>query len=73
MLTLFYMMKSFHVVFLGESRGESHAEGVPVMVTVVAILAGLTILTSILLQLPYHLASVADGERLLKLATLVWR
>lgn len=58
-LTLLYMLKAFHVIFMGQSRGESHHEGSPVMVTVVAVLAVLTIGVGLLLPLPYDLASVA--------------
>lgn len=77
MLTLLYMLKSFHLVFLGQPRGESHHEGSPVMVGVVAVLATLTIVMSILLKLPYSLAEIAEGQSilpgLLKQLTLLWR
>jgi NADH:ubiquinone oxidoreductase subunit 5 (subunit L)/multisubunit Na+/H+ antiporter MnhA subunit len=62
-LTLLYMLKSFHLIFLGASRGEAHHEGTPVMVTVVAVLAVLTIAVGLLLPLPYDLASVANAQR----------
>lgn len=65
MLTLLYMLRSFHVVFLGEPRGESHPEGSPVMVAVVAVLAVLAVATSLFLTFPYDLASVADAQRVL--------
>ena len=62
-LTLIYMLKSFHTIFLGQSRGEAHHEGAPVMVTVVAILAVLAILVSVFLPMPYALAKVAAAQR----------
>jgi formate hydrogenlyase subunit 3/multisubunit Na+/H+ antiporter MnhD subunit len=62
-LTLLYMLKSFHVVFLGEPRGESHREGVPVMVAVVAVLAVLALASGLLLPIPHALASMADAQR----------
>ena len=67
------MLKSFHLVFMGEPHGESHREGTPVMVGVVAVLAVLTIAVGVLLQLPFDLATVADGERLGQLVSLFWR
>ena len=72
-LTLLYMLKSFHVIFLGAPRGESHHEGSPVMVTVVAVLAVLAILVGLLLPMPYGLASVADGQRALTTVTALAR
>jgi NADH:ubiquinone oxidoreductase subunit 5 (subunit L)/multisubunit Na+/H+ antiporter MnhA subunit len=72
-VTLLYMLKSFHIMFLGESRGEAHHEGNPVMVGVVAVLATLTIISSVLLQLPFNLANVADGQRLAGVVSLLWR
>jgi NADH:ubiquinone oxidoreductase subunit 5 (subunit L)/multisubunit Na+/H+ antiporter MnhA subunit len=72
-VTLLYMLKSFHVVFLGKPRGEAHHEGSPVMVGVVAILAALTIISGFLLQLPYNLVNVADGQRLANIVSLLWR
>ncbi|HVN75343.1 MAG TPA: NADH-quinone oxidoreductase subunit L [Thermoanaerobaculaceae bacterium] len=62
-LTLLYMLKSFHVVFLGAPRGESHREGSPVMVGVVAVLAVLAIAVTLVLPMPYGLASAADAQR----------
>jgi NADH:ubiquinone oxidoreductase subunit 5 (subunit L)/multisubunit Na+/H+ antiporter MnhA subunit len=67
------MLKSFHVVFLGAPRGESHREGSPVMVTVVAILAVLAILVGLLLPMPYGLASAADAQRALATVTALAR
>jgi len=67
------MLKSFHVVFLGQPRGESHREGSPVMVGVVAVLATLTIVCGLLLQLPYELVKVADGQRLATIVSFLWR
>ena len=64
-LTLLYMLKSFHVIFLGAPRGESHREGSPVMVTVVAVLAVLAVLVGLLLPVPYGLAAAADTQRAL--------
>jgi NADH-quinone oxidoreductase subunit L len=72
-VTLLYMLKSFHLVFLGQPRGESHHEGSPVMVGVVAVLAILTIASSFLLQLPFNLVKVADGQRLVDAVSLLWR
>jgi len=72
-ITLLYMLKSFHVVFLGQPRGEAHHEGSPVMVGVVAVLAALTVISGFLLQWPYNLANVADGQRLSTLVSLLWR
>jgi len=72
-LTLLYMLKSFHVVFLGEPRGEAHHEGSPVMVAVVAVLAVLTIASGLLLQLPFNLVKVADGQRFATVVGLLWR
>lgn len=72
-VTLLYMLKSFRLVFLGESRGEAHHEGNPVMVGVVAVLAALTILSTILLQLPYRLVNIADAQRLADVVSLLWR
>jgi len=72
-VTLLYMLKSFHVVFLGQSRGESHREGSPVMVGVVAVLAVLTIVTGFLLQMPFNLVKVADEQRLAAVVSLLWR
>ncbi|MBP7864734.1 MAG: NADH-quinone oxidoreductase subunit L [Acidobacteria bacterium] len=65
-ITLLYMLKSFHYMFLGKPRSdrEAHHEGTPVMVGVVTVLASLTIVTSVLLQFPYRLAKKADLERL---------
>ncbi len=62
-LTLIYMLKSFQTVFLGQSRGEAHHEGTPVMVAVVAILAVLAILVSVFLPMPYALARMAAAQR----------
>jgi proton-translocating NADH-quinone oxidoreductase chain M len=61
-VTLIYMLKSFHAIFLGEPHGESHREGRPVMVAVVAVLSALTIIMTILLQSPYKIAWVAEKE-----------
>ena len=72
-LTLLYMLKSFHVMFLGAPRGESHHEGSPVMVTVVAVLAVLAVLVGLLLPMPYGLASVADAQRALTTVTALAR
>ena len=72
-LTLLYMLKSFHVVFLGQPRGEAHHEGSPVMVGVVAVMAFLTIASGFLLQLPFNLVKVADGQRLSNVVSLLWR
>ena len=72
-LTLLYMLKSFHVIFLGQPRGESHHEGTPVMVTVVAILAVLTVLVGLLLPLPFDLAAVANSQRLAALVAALGR
>jgi NADH:ubiquinone oxidoreductase subunit 5 (subunit L)/multisubunit Na+/H+ antiporter MnhA subunit len=72
-ITLLYMLKSFHLVFMGAPRGESHREGTPVMVGVVAVLAVLTLAVGFLLQLPFDLAKVADGQRLGQLVSLFWR
>lgn len=62
-LTLMYMLKSFHLVFLGAPRGESHHEGSPIMVGVVAVLALLTLVSGLGLQLPWNLASKANEQR----------
>jgi proton-translocating NADH-quinone oxidoreductase chain N len=62
-LTLLYMLKSFHVIFLGSERGEAHHEGRPVMVAVVAVLAVLAVVSGLLLPQSYSLASVADIQR----------
>ena len=43
------------------------------MVGVVAVLAVLTVLVGVLLQLPFNLANVADGERMGQLVSLFWR
>ena len=72
-LTLLYMLKSFHVVFLGAPRGESHREGSPVMVAVVAVLAVLAILVTLVLPMPYGLASAADSQRAISAATALAR
>lgn len=62
-LTLLYMLRSFHTIFLGQPRGESHHEGAPVMVTVVAILAVMTVLVGFFLPMPFALAKVAAAQR----------
>jgi NADH:ubiquinone oxidoreductase subunit 5 (subunit L)/multisubunit Na+/H+ antiporter MnhA subunit len=62
-LTLLYMLKSFHTIFLGGAHGEAHREGAPVMVVVVAVLAVLAVLVGLLLPLPYDLAAAADAQR----------
>jgi NADH:ubiquinone oxidoreductase subunit 5 (subunit L)/multisubunit Na+/H+ antiporter MnhA subunit len=62
-LTLMYMLRSFHMVFLGAPRGESHHEGSPIMVGVVAVIAALTLLSGLGLQLPWNLADKADQQR----------
>jgi len=62
-LTLLYMLKSFHLVFLGAPRGESHHEGSPLMVGVVAVLAALTLVVGLGLQVPWNLAHKADLQR----------
>ena len=72
-LTLLYMLKSFHLVFLGASRGESHREGTPVMVGVVAVLAVLAIVVGLVLPMPYGLASAADAQRAITAATALVR
>jgi NADH:ubiquinone oxidoreductase subunit 5 (subunit L)/multisubunit Na+/H+ antiporter MnhA subunit len=72
-VTLLYMLKSFHVIFMGAPRGESHHEGSPVMVGVVAVLAVLTVIVGALMHLPFELARVADGERLVQVFTFLWR
>ena len=68
-LTLLYMLKSFHYMFLGKSRGEkeAHHEGSPVMVGVVTVLATLALAVGLLLQYPFRLAKTADEERLAKM------
>jgi hypothetical protein len=58
---------------MGQSRGEAHHEGSPVMVGVVAVLAALTVISGFLLQLPYNLVKVADGQRLANVVSLLWR
>jgi NADH:ubiquinone oxidoreductase subunit 5 (subunit L)/multisubunit Na+/H+ antiporter MnhA subunit len=63
MLTLLYMLRSFHTVFLGEARGEAHREGTPLMVGVVAVLAVLVIVVGLTLPLPHRLAAVAEMQR----------
>jgi NADH:ubiquinone oxidoreductase subunit 5 (subunit L)/multisubunit Na+/H+ antiporter MnhA subunit len=62
-LTLLYMLKSFHVIFLGQSRGEAHHEGSPVMVGVVVVLAVLTLAAGLGLQFPWNLAHKANEQR----------
>ncbi len=62
-LTLMYMLRSFHMVFLGAPRGESHHEGSPIMVGVVAVIAALTLLSGLGLQIPWNLAKQADLQR----------
>ena len=62
-LTLMYMLRSFHMVFLGAPRGESHHEGSPIMVGVVAVIAVLTLLSGLGMQLPWNLANQADQQR----------
>jgi len=72
-LTLLYMLKSFHYIFLGNPRGEAHHEGTPVMVGVVAVLAVLAILIGVFLQYPFDLATMADTERFVQQVTTLWR
>ena len=72
-VTLMYMLKSFHLIFMGAPRGESHHEGSPIMVGVVAVLAVLTVVVGALMHLPFELARVADGERLVQVFTFLWR
>jgi hypothetical protein len=42
-------------------------------VGVVAVMAVLTIVTGFLLQLPFNLVKVADGQRLANAVSLLWR
>jgi len=42
-------------------------------VGVVAVLAVLTVVSGILLQLPFNLVKVADGQRLGNVVSLLWR
>jgi hypothetical protein len=51
------------MVFLGQPRGESHHEGSPIMVGVVAVIAALTLLSGLGLQIPWNLAKQADLQR----------
>jgi NADH:ubiquinone oxidoreductase subunit 5 (subunit L)/multisubunit Na+/H+ antiporter MnhA subunit len=65
-LTMLYMMKSFHLVFLGKYRGEGHAhhEANNSMLWVVSALAFLTIAVGFAFHYPEALAKVADAQRL---------
>ncbi len=62
-LTLLYMLRSFHTIFLGQPRGSSHREGAPVMVAVVAVLAVMTVVAGFVLPMPHALADVAAAQR----------
>lgn len=63
-LTMLYMLKSFHVIFLGQSRGHAEHEHLNnPMPWVVATLAVLSIAAGFALATPHRLAQVAETQR----------
>jgi NADH:ubiquinone oxidoreductase subunit 5 (subunit L)/multisubunit Na+/H+ antiporter MnhA subunit len=61
-LTMFYLLRTFSQVFLGEARGEGHHEGTRSMVAVVALLAFLSLAAGILIAYPSGFAEVATAS-----------
>lgn len=64
-LTALYLLRLFTLVFLGEPRDSgihAHAEGTPIMVQVVAVLAVLSIAAGIFVSYPMELVNVAVGN-----------
>ncbi len=59
-LTMFYLLKVFSQVFLGEAK-DSAREGTPSMVFVVVLLAALSLLAGIFVAYPMKLAEVATA------------
>ncbi len=63
-LTMLYMVKTFHTIFLGESRGHAEHEHMNnPMVWVVSVLALLSLGAGFALAKPYALAKVAETQR----------
>lgn len=63
-LTMLYMVKSFHTIFLGESRGHAEHEHLNnPMVWVVATLAILSLTVGFALAKPHALAKMAESQR----------
>ena len=61
-LTMFYLLRTFSQVFLGEGRGDAHPEGTRSMVAVVAILAVLSLAAGILIAYPAAFAEAAAAS-----------
>jgi proton-translocating NADH-quinone oxidoreductase chain N len=63
-LTMFYLLRTFSQVFLGEPHGEAHREGTRSMVAVVAILALLSLAAGLLIAYPSVFSEAATASLL---------
>jgi len=63
-LTIIYLMRVFILVFMGEAKTASHAEGTPVMVWSVVALAALSIAGGLLIHYPALFAGEAAKQML---------
>ena len=58
-LTVFYLFRLFHAVFLGEPKSAAAGEGSKLMLWVVAILAVLSLASGLLVKYPMQLVNIA--------------
>jgi NADH:ubiquinone oxidoreductase subunit 5 (subunit L)/multisubunit Na+/H+ antiporter MnhA subunit len=63
-LTILYLFRLFNMIFLGQPRGATAAEGSKTMVASVAILAALSLLGGILIQYPSFFVQLAVKQML---------
>ena len=61
-LTMYYLLRTFSQVFLGEAREDAHREGTRSMVAVVAVLAFLSLAAGILITYPSTFAEVVTAS-----------
>ncbi len=59
LLTILYLFRVFAIVFMGDSKQESHREGTTIMIVTVSILAVLSLLSGLLIHYPSQFIQLA--------------